>query len=204
MEVKTSNLKYQMSKRAKIRYLNDMKEVLYDKRWAKTAPNLELYYMYRQIKEKGGLRYDITIIPPRMLGKEFVKTKGHRHVNKYGEIYLVLDGKGIFLMQKTKNSKVEDVYAIKAKKGEVVIIPPFYAHTTINPTKKELKIGNWVAKNCKNTYKKIQKMKGFCYYYTSSGWKKNKKYSKIPKLYFKKPLKSLPKNLDFLKEVQRK
>jgi len=63
-----------------IRYLDDMKIVLYDKAWAKTAPNLEVYYMERGLEEKNGLRYDITTIPPKMLGKEFVKTKGHYHI----------------------------------------------------------------------------------------------------------------------------
>jgi len=43
-----------------IRYLKDMKEVVYDKEWLKKAPrDLELYYMYRGIKKKDGLRYDI-------------------------------------------------------------------------------------------------------------------------------------------------
>lgn len=27
-----------------VRYLNDMRQVLYDQKWAKKAPNLELYY----------------------------------------------------------------------------------------------------------------------------------------------------------------
>jgi len=194
-----SKFQVQNSKKPEVRYLNDMKKVLYDKKWAKKAPNFKLYFMYRGVKEKNGLRYDITVIPPKTLGKEFVKTKGHEHINKYGEVYIVLGGKAIFLMQKTKNSKVEDVYAIKAKKEDVVIIPPFYAHITINPEKKELKIGNWIAKECKNIYEKIQKMKGACYFYTQTGWVKNKNYKRIPKLRFEKPLKSIPKNLNFLK-----
>ena len=32
-----------------IRYLAEMTEVLFDKEWAKTAPDLKLYYMYRDI-----------------------------------------------------------------------------------------------------------------------------------------------------------
>jgi len=76
-----------MDKKPNIRYLYDIKEVLYDKDWLKKAPNLELYYMYRGIKEKSGLRYDITIIPGQMLGKEFTKTKGHQHIGKFGEVY---------------------------------------------------------------------------------------------------------------------
>ena len=196
-----------------IRHLYDMKLVLYDKEWAETAPNLELYYMYRGVKpafakasagkQKGEIRYDITIIPPRMLGKEFTRTKGNRNSKNFQELYTVLEGKAIFLMQKTQTGKtdiIEDIAAVSAKKGETVIFPPKYAAITINPTKKELKIGNWVSEKNKNIYKDLEKMKGAGYFYTKSGWKKNKNYKKIPKLRFGKPLKKIPKNLDFLKE----
>jgi len=181
-----------------IRYLYDIKSVLYDKNWAKSAPNLELYYMHRGVKTKDNLRYDITIIPPKMLGKEFVKTKGHRH-QKHQELYIVLGGTAIFLLQKITNNKIQDVYIVKAKKGEAVIIPPLCDHITINPIKKELKLGNWISQNCKSDYKFIEKNKGACYFYTKKGWIKNKNYKNIPKLRSEKPLKSIPKNLDFLK-----
>lgn len=182
-----------------IRYLNDMKEVIYDKEWLKTAPNLELYYMYRGIKNEKGLRYDITVIPSRMLGKEFNKTKGHEHSNKYGELYIVLEGEAIYLIQKCKGGMVEDVYAIKAKKGEIAIIPPYYGHITINPSKKNLKEANWTSENCRNKYELFEKMKGACYFYAKEGWIKNKNYKKVPELRFEKPLKKIPKNLSFLK-----
>lgn len=174
-----------------IRYLYDLKEVLYDEEWAKTAPNLELYYIYRGVKEEKGVRYDITIIPPRMLGKEFVKTKGHYHLGKKGEIYKVLAGEGIFLLQK----KGGDVYYVRAKRGEYVPIPFFYGHTTINPSSKTLKIGNWISKECQSDYESIGRKKGFCYYYTKMGWVKNKNYKKIQKLHFKKPIKKIPQKL---------
>lgn len=187
------------NKKPDTRYLNDMKEVLYDQKWAKTAPNLELYYMYRGIKKKNDLRYDITIIPTRMLGQEFTKTKGHEHLGKFGEVYIVLEGQAIFLMQKREGQEIQDVYAVKAKKGEVAVIPPYYGHVTINPGKKDLKIANWVSENCKSDYQLFEKMQGACYFYTKKGWIKNKNYKKIPKLGFKKPQKSIPKNLNFLK-----
>ena len=155
--------------------------------------------MYRGIKEKNGLRYDITVIPAVMLGEECNKTKGHEHVGKYGEVYIVLEGKAIYLMQKRKSYEIKDVYAIKAKKGEIVVIPPKYGHITVNPTKKDLKEANWISKNCKNIYQPIEKMQGFCYFYTKNGWVKNKNYKKVPELRFEKPLKSMPKNLDFLR-----
>ncbi|MFC1663911.1 glucose-6-phosphate isomerase, partial [Patescibacteria group bacterium] len=64
-------------KKPQIRFLNEMKGVIYDKEWAKTNPNFELYYVWRGMKKKGELRYDITYIPPFNLGKEFVRTKGN-------------------------------------------------------------------------------------------------------------------------------
>jgi len=201
-----------------IRYLYDMKDVIYDKEWLKTAPNLELYYMYRGLKEKDGLRYDITVIPARMLGKEFTKTKGHEHVGNYGEVYIVLEGEAIYLMQKRQKEKIVDVFAIKAKKGDVAVIPTGYGHVTINPSKKDLKMANWMAKGVKSDYAPILKMGGACYFAIAQKskikkeqvprkreqkskikWIKNKNYKKVPKFRFEKPKKSLPKNLDFLK-----
>lgn len=208
-------------KNPNIRFLYDIKKVVYDKKWLKTAPNLELYYMYRGLKKKNELRYDITVIPAQMLGKEFIKTKGHEHINNYPELYEVLEGKAIFLMQKRKENSIQDVYAITAKKGKVIIVPSGYGHITINSIKKALKIGNWIYEKCKNDYSPIEKRKGFCYFYTKTGWIKNKSYKKIPKLHFEKPLnpvrkarifkalealkfsngvKKLPKDLSFLKE----
>lgn len=175
-----------------------MKKVLFDKDWAKTAPNLKLYYMYRGVKKKDGLRYDITSMPARMLGKEFIKTKGNCNSKNYPEFYTVLAGKAIFLMQKMAGKKVRDVVAIKAKKGESIIVPPKYYVVTINCAKTGLKAGNWVSEKNKNTYKAMEEKKGACYYYTKSGWTKNKSYATIPALRYKKPLKRLPKNLDFL------
>jgi len=183
-----------------IRYLKDMKEVVYDKDFTKKYPNLELYYMYRGIDRIDDLRYDITIMPSQMLGEEFVKTKGHSHLSEMQELYTVLEGEAIFLMQKGKGKIIEDVVVIKAKKGEWVIVPPGYAHITINPSKKELKMANWVHERCKSFYEDIRKIQGACYYFTQSGWIKNKNYKKIPPLRFEKPLKEKPKDLDFLKE----
>jgi len=186
-----------------IRYLNEMKSVLYDQKWAKTAPNFELYYMNRNVSQKSkvksqksNLRYDITIIPPRMLGKEFVRTKGNRNSKNYQEIYTVLKGEAIFLMQKAKRGKyniIEDIVAVKAKKGDSVIFPARYAAITINPSKKKLIVANWVSEKNRNVYKELEAMKGAGYFYTKNGWIKNKNYKKVPQLRFEKPLKKMPR-----------
>ncbi len=182
-----------------IRYLREMEEVVFDKNFAREFPDLKLYYIYRGVKKENGIRYDITVIPPQILRKELVRTKGNRNSNNFPELYTVLTGEAIFLMQKAKGEIVEDVLAVKAKKGDYIIVPPKYAVITINPSKKTLKLGNWVSEKNKNIYEELEKMKGACYFYTKSGWIKNENYKKIPKLRFEKPLKKKPKNLDFLK-----
>lgn len=182
-----------------IRYLREMEEVVFDKNFAREFPDLKLYYVYRGVKKENGIRYDITVIPPQILGKEFVRTKGNRNSNNFPELYTVLTEEAIFLMQKAKGEIVEDALAIPAKKGDYIIVPPKYAVITINPSKKTLKLGNWVSEKNKNIYEELEKMKGACYFYTKSGWIKNENYKKIPKLRFEKPLKKKPKNLDFLK-----
>lgn len=188
----------QKTKKPEVRYLNDMKEVVFDKEWLKTAPNFELYYMCRGIKQKDELRYDITTIPPRMLGKEFVKTKGNRNSDGYPELYNVFEGELYFLTQKSDNGIVNDVKATKLCKGDWIVIRPDYYVIAINPTKKVAAAANWVSQKNKNIYSEMEKMNGACYYYTKSGWVKNKNYKNVPKLRFEKPLKRMPKNLDFL------
>ena len=180
------------------RYLTDLKEILFDKAWLKTCPDFTVYQVKRGVKYKDGLRYDQTVVFPQLLGNEYPKTKGHEHPKECIELIEVLKGKAVFLLQKDEKNTIEDAYFIKAKKGQALISPQGYSHTTINNSGKELKIGTWILDSCESDYKNIKRYEGFCYYYTTSGWKKNKSYKRIPKLKEKKPLKSFPKNLDFL------
>jgi len=189
-------------KNCEVRLLKDIKKVILDKDFAKKFPDLELYYMCRSVRQMSDLRYDITFIPARMLGKEFVRTKGNRNSKEFPELYTVLKGRAIFLLQKLQRGKkdiIEDVYAVLTEKKDWVVVPAKYAVVTINPSKKDLKTGNWVSKKNNNVYKELEKMNGACYFYTKSGWIKNKNYKIVPKLRFEEPLKSRPKSLDFLR-----
>lgn len=189
-----------------IRHLDDMREVLYDKDFAKNSPNIDLYFMYRKVKNENGLVHNITVTTAKMLGSEFNKTKGHIHIGNLKEIYTVIDGQAIFLMQKGDDNKIEDVYAVKAGKGESAIIPEGYGHVTINPSENEnLKTGDWTAEGCKSDYSLFEKMRGACWFYVlqpGSGqatWVKNENYKAVPKLRFENSLKQVPENLDFLR-----
>lgn len=191
-----------------IRRLNDMRKVIYDKEWLKSASNSDLYYMYRELEEADGLRYDVTVIPAKMLGAEFVKTKGHYHIGNWQEVYTVLEGTAIYLMQKSEKSedKIKDVYFVKAEKGESILIPSGYGHVTINPSEtQELKMANWISEECKSDYSDFEKFQGACYYYVlhsgpgQTGWIKNENYKSVPPLREEEPSKSVPENLDFLR-----
>ena len=191
----------------KIRHLSEMKEVVFDQEFAKTA-DPELYYMYRDLAEneqdrgkikKHKLRYDITVINPIMLGKEYNKTAGHDHPLvpdteiTYTELYEVLEGEAIFLMQDSQEDKINDVFAIKASKGDKVIVPPNYEHIMINASNEKLKTANWICNDfSSNIYEPFKKRQGFSYYAIKNDsneikWIKNKNYIDIPELKFLEP-----------------
>ncbi len=174
-----------------------MGEVILDKEWLENNENEELYYMYRDLWKKDdkkkirsrSLRYDITVVPPLKMGKEFVKTKGHYHPKaanelSFPEIYEVLEGKAHYLLQrKSSSNKIEDVVLIEAESGEKVLIPPNYGHITINPTENTLKMANWVNRTFDSIYKDIVKYGGAAYFELTSGeFIENEKYGKLPKM----------------------
>ncbi|MFZ2412576.1 MAG: glucose-6-phosphate isomerase family protein [Candidatus Methanoperedens sp.] len=185
-----------------VRMLFDMKEVIYDREWLARTNNIELYYMYRELSlskndaltmKEHGLRYDITVIPPRMMGCEFVKTAGHYHpfipgtTTTFPEIYEVLNGEAYYLMQKPEDDKIKDVILVKAGEGDKVIIPPGYGHLTINASNRVLKMANWVARDFESVYAPIKEMGGGAYFILENGIVKNPQYSNVPEIRLLEP-----------------
>ncbi len=86
---------------ADVRKLHDMEDVLFDKEWFRKTEeiNKDIYYMFRDLTKNDDdlevikgyhLRYDITVIPPGMLGLEYTKTVGHYHPQIPGQTFLIL------------------------------------------------------------------------------------------------------------------
>jgi glucose-6-phosphate isomerase len=170
-----------------IRRLFDMREVIFDRSWLAGAEDFELYYMYRDLflsradKEKllqEGLRYDITIIPPHMLGREYIKTAGHYHPTvpgssvTYPELYEVLEGEALYLLQ---SQDLSDVVAVTASAGDKVLVPPGYGHITINRSNKTLKMANFVSRSFDSLYGPYKEREGGAYFFTREGWIKNER-----------------------------
>ena len=177
-----------------IRHLMDMADVIFDQAWLAGAEDFDLYFMYRDLylsrtdREKlieQGLRYDITIIPPAMLGKEYIKTAGHYHPLTaggsvtYPELYEVLEGEALYLLQ---NSDLSDVVAVYAKAGDKVLVPPGYGHVTINRSNKTLKMANFVARDFSSLYQPYREKGGGAYFFTLEGWIKNPRCEKAADL----------------------
>lgn len=198
------------------RMLFDMSEVIYDREWLAGTNNIELYYMYRDLSlskndasviKEYGLRYDITVIPPRMLGCEYVKTAGHYHPRvpgadvTYPEIYEVLSGEAHYLMQKPDNDKIAEVILVKAEQGDKVIIPPGYGHFTINASNRVLKMANWVAQDFESTYEPVKKKGGAAYFILKSGIARNPAYGGVPEIRTLKPASLKEAGLSKSKEI---
>jgi glucose-6-phosphate isomerase len=164
--------------------------VLAEPRCAAEGP---LYFMYRDLARSAAdrrwldgnrLRYDITVIPPRDLCGEYVKTKGHYHPADpagigYPELYEVTEGRAQFLLQ---TRTLDDIVLISADAGARVVIPPGYGHITINPSPDTtLALANLVSTAFESEYGEYEALHGAAYYVMSDGRiVKNRHYPSAP------------------------
>ena len=183
-----------------VRRREDMSGVLYD---SDSTELDELYYMFRGLAMPGDeaeirrkmIRYDITVVCPGTLGREYVKTAGHYHPEKpgtgltYPEVYEVLHGRAHYLLQSPHPEhpdQLADVILIAAKPGDKVLIPPGFGHITINPGDDYLIMSNWVADQFSSVYEPIRSMGGGAYFElrTEEGpeFIANKRYRSLPPL----------------------
>lgn len=136
------------------------------------------YYMYRNIHIKDDsplfkyseLRYDITVIFPGILGKEPTKTLGHYHSRAefspytYPEIYEVLAGEAVFLLQKRNGATISDVVVVKALPGDKLLVPPDYGHVTINSGNTILVTSNLMATSATSDHRDYIEKRGAVYH----------------------------------------
>jgi len=153
-----------------VRMLSELDDVLLNKINIEKTGDLEMYYMFRDLYKKDGLRYDITFIPYREMDGECAKTYGHCHPIAeekltYPEIYQVLEGNALFILQKELSNASTIVTMIDAKKGDVVLIPPNYCHVSVNPGPDDLLLANIVADDFESNYGHFKENKGAAYYY---------------------------------------
>jgi glucose-6-phosphate isomerase len=106
------------------------------------------------------------------LGKEPVRSQGHIHKNSaYAnhwstpEVYEVWSGKAIIYMQETANDYPGRCFAVHADPGDVVIVPPSWAHATISANPAEpLTFGAWCDRDYGFEYDKVRAHGGLAYF----------------------------------------
>ncbi len=155
-----------------------------------------IYYTYQGVcyKDDGALfnehnlRFDLLVIKPGQIGKEYIKTIGQLHPLKntgketFPVYYEVLSGEAIFLLQRNRrDNEVEEIMAIEAKNGDKVYIPSGYGHIIINPASEYLVVANLIEANFSPINEPFMEKSGAAYFYIKgdSGkgdWIKNPNY----------------------------
>ncbi len=131
---------------------------------------------HKELLKQYDIRYDITAIGPGTINGEYKKTSGHYHGYidneglPYAEVYEVIKGEILFILQKTMNFDHEEepvivrIRVIHAKAGQSVIIPPFYGHGSINVTEETAMFSNLAVVSCPLLYEPIRAKHGLSVY----------------------------------------
>lgn len=184
-----------------VRTLSQIQEVLMDPPQKNFGGGV--YYMYRGLHRAGDdakikknkLRYDITIIRSGFLGNEFVKTHGHYHLSSYPELYEVLWGEALCLLQRPSKEEpktIEDVILVKAKAKEKIVVLPYYGHIMINPSREvPLVTSNWVSSEFNSDYSFYKEAKGAAYFIVNNDGEinliKNDFFKEVPEVRTMRP-----------------
>jgi glucose-6-phosphate isomerase len=168
------------AKRTFARKFSEMQPVLLDPAARPEPMRDEMYFVYRNLylpEDRGlilehHLTYDVTILPPGRIGREFNKTVGHYHGNIPGkqiahpELYQILHGSALFLLQKMdpEFNQVISVIAFEASTGDKVVYPPNYGHVMINIGSEPLVTANWLCTDYHPLYEPVADRSGLAYY----------------------------------------
>lgn len=133
------------------------------------------------------------------IGDEPVRSQGHIHkksiyANGWStpEVYEIWSGEAIIYMQESASNNPGRCFAVRAVVGEVVIVPPFWAHATISANANiPLSFGAWCDREYGFDYDDVRAHKGLAWYpilneQNEISWKANPAYN-ISKLIEKSP-----------------
>lgn len=158
----------------------EMKDVLMDSK----APGIKEPYFV--ISGEGG--QNITIITPGTNGNEFNKTYGHSHTFQEVEIYHVVYGQGVLLMQRNdENGEIKEARIVGLRPGSTIEVPSGYGHTIANVGKNYLVVIDNSPATPKSHDSEFIKMKqGLVYYIVDKkgevGFEPNPNYKLHPQI----------------------
>lgn len=176
----------------RVRRLDDVRSLLRDPH--ATGPD-HLYTIYMDIRVAGvgevlranGLGYGAVVYNHGSLGAEALRSQGHVHSAPeatgvaYSEIYEFWHGRGLVYMQDRATADVADVIVVEAGPGDKVVIPPGWAHATLNIGDGPMAFGAVYALEAKLLYEPLRRLQGTAHYVLADGtFEPNPRYRSVP------------------------
>lgn len=137
---------------------------------------------------KRHLLFGVVTFAAGRLGREPVRSQGHVHKpsprNGWStpEVYEIWQGRALVLMQESDGDDPGRCYAIEAGPGEVVVVPPGWAHATISADPAEqLTFGAWCDRDFGFVYEGVREHNGLAWFALldergSLNWTRNAAY----------------------------
>lgn len=175
-----------------VRRLDEVRSLLRDP--LTTGPG-HLYTIYMDIRVPGraetlrslGLGYGAVVCNHGSLGAEALRSQGHVHSAPaatgiaYSEIYEFWHGRGLVYMQDSVSADVSDVIVVEAGPGDKVVIPPGWAHVTVNVGDGPMAFGAVYALEAQLLYEPLRKLQGTAHYVLADGTlERNPRYRSVP------------------------
>lgn len=134
-----------------------------------------VYVTYRDVGHPGdrellaaaGIVYNLTVLPPGKVGREYAKTHGGYPPAGRPAVVEVLAGTAFVLCQKPAADSfgdVDDVVLLELEPGQKAVIPPGYGYVLINPEGKALVAAELAARAPGPALAPYRERQGACYY----------------------------------------
>lgn len=132
------------------------------------------------------------------LGDEPVRSQGHIHAvsascgRSTAELYEIWAGRAVILMQERATDDPGRCFAVAAGPGEVVVVPPGWAHATISADPRQpLTFGAWCVRDYGFDYRDVRAHGGLAWFPRLEGdalaWEANPRYPVATELIRKAP-----------------
>ena len=146
---------------------------------------------HKSVLEDMHLLYGAVVYASGRLGREPVRSQGHIHNRSRfsgwstPEVYEIWTGEAIVYMQETAEDHPGRCFAVHAGPGDVVIVPPYWAHATVNASADEnapMAFGAWCVRDYGFEYDDVRAHNGIAWFpvFGKDGeleWLPNPKYA---------------------------
>jgi len=143
--------------------------------------------IHKEILKERMLLFGLVTYATGKLGMEPVRSQGHIHsVSGHSnwsppELYEIWSGRAVIYMQETAKQNPGRCYAVHAGPGDIVLVPPGWAHCTINAdSRTTMTFGALCDREYGFEYDEIRSRQGIAFYPVWNGesleWQKNPRY----------------------------